>query len=88
VDVLQELPPPHRATATLAGTPLAQGMAVASPPSLATPAHPAMRTGIARLWRGVWRVADPRVTLASVASMALGTAAAAREGPISWDGWR
>lgn len=39
-----------------------------------------------RTWQGVWRIADPRITLASVASMTLGAAAAAREGPVSW-GW-
>ena len=37
-------------------------------------------------WRGLFRVADPRITLASVASMTLGAAAAARDGPLSW-GW-
>jgi hypothetical protein len=37
-----------------------------------------------RFWRGVWRIADPRITLASVASMTLGAAAAARDGPLSW----
>ncbi|MFW5924934.1 MAG: prenyltransferase [Myxococcota bacterium] len=36
--------------------------------------------------RGVWRVADPKITLASVASMALGGGAAAHEGPLAW-GW-
>jgi 1,4-dihydroxy-2-naphthoate octaprenyltransferase len=45
-----------------------------------------MGAGIPRFWRGVWRVADPRITLASVASMTLGAASAAREGPMSW-GW-
>jgi 1,4-dihydroxy-2-naphthoate octaprenyltransferase len=39
-----------------------------------------------RFWRGVWRVADPKITLASAASMLLGTALAAADGPISW-GW-
>jgi 1,4-dihydroxy-2-naphthoate octaprenyltransferase len=34
----------------------------------------------------VWRLADPKITLASVASLTLGLAAAAREGPIAW-GW-
>jgi len=37
-------------------------------------------------WRGVWRVADPKITLASVAAMLLGTALAAHAGPIAW-GW-
>jgi len=35
---------------------------------------------------GVWRVADPKITLASVASMLVGAGAAAWQGPISW-GW-
>lgn len=38
------------------------------------------------LWAGVWRLADPKITLASAASLLLGTAAAARDGPIAW-GW-
>jgi 1,4-dihydroxy-2-naphthoate octaprenyltransferase len=39
-----------------------------------------------RAWRGIWRIADPKITLASAASMFLGAAAAARAGPIAW-GW-
>jgi len=35
---------------------------------------------------GIWRLADPKITLASVASMVVGTAAAAHDGPIAW-GW-
>src|SRR5690349_784399 len=35
---------------------------------------------------GVWRVADPKITLASVASMIVGAGAAAWRGPIAW-GW-
>ena len=35
---------------------------------------------------GVWRVADPKITLASVASMIVGATAAAWYGPIAW-GW-
>lgn len=35
---------------------------------------------------GFWRLADPRITLASVCSLILGTAAAARAGPLAW-GW-
>jgi 1,4-dihydroxy-2-naphthoate octaprenyltransferase len=35
---------------------------------------------------GVWRVADPKITLASVASMIVGACAAAFDGPIQW-GW-
>lgn len=35
---------------------------------------------------GIWRLADPKITLASVASMLLGTAAAWRDGPLS-PGW-
>lgn len=37
-------------------------------------------------WRGVWRIADPKVTLASVSAMVLGACAAAAEGPVAW-GW-
>lgn len=35
---------------------------------------------------GVWRVADPKITLASIASMIVGATAAAWAGPIHW-GW-
>jgi 1,4-dihydroxy-2-naphthoate polyprenyltransferase len=35
---------------------------------------------------GVWRLADPKITLASAASLFLGTAAAAADGPLAW-GW-
>lgn len=38
------------------------------------------------LWRGIWRIADPKITLASVASMILGAALAGYDGAISW-GW-
>ena len=38
------------------------------------------------LWKAVWRVADPKITLASVASMLLGIGAAAHDGAIAW-GW-
>jgi 1,4-dihydroxy-2-naphthoate octaprenyltransferase len=46
------------------------------------------RTGAlaAPFWRGVWRVADPKITLASVAAMLLGAALAAHAGPVDW-GW-
>jgi 1,4-dihydroxy-2-naphthoate octaprenyltransferase len=37
-------------------------------------------------WRGVWRYSDPKITLASVAGMALGAGFAAHEGPLAW-GW-
>jgi 1,4-dihydroxy-2-naphthoate polyprenyltransferase len=39
-----------------------------------------------RVARGVWRLADPKVTLASAASLFVGLCAAAAEGPLSW-GW-
>ncbi len=39
-----------------------------------------------RAWRGIWRIADPKITLASAASIFLGAAAAARAGPVAW-GW-
>jgi 1,4-dihydroxy-2-naphthoate octaprenyltransferase len=35
---------------------------------------------------GVWRLADPKITLASAASLLLGASAAAADGPIAW-GW-
>ncbi len=33
---------------------------------------------------GIWRLADPKISLASLASIALGAAAAARDGPVAW----
>ncbi len=33
---------------------------------------------------GVWRLTDPKITLASAVSMLLGTALAFRDGPIAW----
>jgi 1,4-dihydroxy-2-naphthoate octaprenyltransferase len=36
-------------------------------------------------WKGLWRIADPRLTLASLSSMLLGAAAAAREQPLAWN---
>ncbi len=39
-----------------------------------------------RTWEGIWRLADPKITLASLASMFLGASAAARDGPLAW-GW-
>ena len=38
------------------------------------------------LVRGVWRLADPTISLASLASMFLGACAAAAAGPLAW-GW-
>jgi 1,4-dihydroxy-2-naphthoate octaprenyltransferase len=35
---------------------------------------------------GLWRLADPKISLASMASMALGAAASAHDGPLAW-GW-
>jgi 1,4-dihydroxy-2-naphthoate polyprenyltransferase len=35
---------------------------------------------------GLWRLADPKISLASMASIALGTAAAAHDGTLAW-GW-
>jgi len=37
-------------------------------------------------WVGLWRVADPKISLASFAAMFLGACAAARDGALSW-GW-
>ena len=41
-------------------------------------------TALAPAMEGVWRLADPKITTASLASLFLGAAAAAREGPLSW----
>jgi len=38
------------------------------------------------LVEGIWRLADPKITLASVASMVLGIGAAAHDGALAW-GW-
>lgn len=35
-----------------------------------------------RFWTGVWRIVDPKITLASAASLLVGTAFAARDGPL------
>lgn len=35
-------------------------------------------------WRGFRKLADPRLTLASLSSMLIGAAAAARNGPVNW----
>jgi 1,4-dihydroxy-2-naphthoate octaprenyltransferase len=37
-------------------------------------------------WQGLWRLADPKISLTSAASMYLGIAVAATEGPLPW-GW-
>ena len=37
-----------------------------------------------RFWQGVWRVADPKITLASASSLLLGICAAAYGGPLEW----
>jgi 1,4-dihydroxy-2-naphthoate octaprenyltransferase len=50
---------------------------------MVTHALPRSRSNFAA---GVWRVADPKITLASVASMIIGASAAAWTGPIAW-GW-
>ncbi len=38
------------------------------------------------IWSGVWRLADPKISLASMASMFLGASVAARDGPLA-PGW-
>lgn len=38
------------------------------------------------VWQGFWRLADPKISLASMASILLGTCAAARDGPLA-AGW-
>jgi len=39
-----------------------------------------------RFWQRVWRILDPKITLASAASLFLGASGAARAGSIDW-GW-
>jgi len=38
------------------------------------------------VWQGLWRLSDPKISLASFAGMFLGACAAARDGVLSW-GW-
>lgn len=47
---------------------------------------PAATAAPPQLAAGIWRVADPKITLASVAAMIVGASAAALDGPIAW-GW-
>ena len=39
---------------------------------------------MSRFWLGLWRLADPKISLASFAGMFLGACAAAREGNLRW----
>jgi len=39
---------------------------------------------VATFGAGLWRLADPKISLASMASMVLGAAAAARDGSLDW----
>jgi 1,4-dihydroxy-2-naphthoate polyprenyltransferase len=48
--------------------------------------HALPRRSGARFAEGVWRVADPKITLASVSSMIIGVTCAAWRGPLAW-GW-
>ncbi len=49
-------------------------------------ADPSMLAPRSTIAAGIWRVADPKITLASVGSMIIGATAAAYHGPIAW-GW-
>lgn len=40
---------------------------------------------MAAFWSGLWRLADPKISLASFAAMFLGACAAARDGAIAWN---
>lgn len=51
-----------------------------------TSAAPHLDSRASRIAAGIWRVTDPRITLASVASMIVGATAAAYAGSIEW-GW-
>jgi 1,4-dihydroxy-2-naphthoate octaprenyltransferase len=57
-------------------------------PARAIPAHAstdAVRSPSGSLLRGIGRLADPKVSLASIASITLGAAAAAGDGPVHWE---
>jgi 1,4-dihydroxy-2-naphthoate octaprenyltransferase len=62
---------------------------VAPFPILATPdralpaVSPMARTG--NVWAGIWRLADPKISLASMAALFLGACLAAHDGAIAWD---
>ncbi len=49
---------------------------------MATESMGSVAWGGPAFWRGVWRVVDPKITLASAASLFLGTSAAARDGSL------
>ncbi len=52
-----------------------------------TISHPqAQAVAVHSFWRGFWRLADPKISLASIASMFLGACAAAAAGPLHL-GW-
>ncbi len=48
--------------------------------------HPRASARQTGMGAGIWRLADPKITLASVASIIVGATAAAWRGPLSW-GW-
>ena len=54
--------------------------------SRAWPAPPGPVPSNLSLSAGLWRLSDPKISLASIASMFLGVCAAFRDGPVSW-GW-
>jgi 1,4-dihydroxy-2-naphthoate octaprenyltransferase len=45
-----------------------------------------MTSSKGRMWQGVWRIVDPKITLASVASLFIGLSVAAHDGELAW-GW-
>lgn len=47
---------------------------------------PSGQGALTKVRAGVWRLADPKITLASAASLFLGASAAAADGPLAW-GW-
>ncbi|HET9251445.1 MAG TPA: prenyltransferase, partial [Candidatus Eisenbacteria bacterium] len=48
-------------------------------------AMPGIHAADRSLLRGIWRLADPKVSIASFASITLGAAAAARDGSLHWE---
>lgn len=56
---------------------------VAAPPEASGLAASSRVSGPPKFWAGLWRLADPKISLASMASLFLGACAAGREGPLS-----
>ena len=73
-----ESPPHHR-------TRHGNASRTVSPRAHSVPTVSETRAGQGSLFHGIARLADPKVSLASFASISLGGAAAARDGPLHWE---